>query len=93
MLIGWAVVKAGMFLFHITPPCAFRLLRTVPGLRGFVRGLLLMFRLEYERPFWRSLGVDQRSIPISLECHLRRGAAFVVAADELLVHTPTWALR
>jgi membrane protease YdiL (CAAX protease family) len=90
MLIGWAVVKAGMFLFHIH--AALRVSELLAeqflGYGVLFGGLLLMFRLEYERPFWRSLGWTRASIPILWNVICGLVAAFVVALMSYWIHTP-----
>jgi hypothetical protein len=90
MLIGWAVVKAGMFLFHIH--AALRVSELLAeqflGYGVLFGGLLLMFRIEYERPFWRSLGWTRASIPFLWNVICGMGAAFAVAMMSFLIHTP-----
>jgi membrane protease YdiL (CAAX protease family) len=90
MLIGWAVVKAGMFLFHIH--AALRVSELLAeqflGYGVLFGGLLLMFRLQYARPFWRSLGWTRASIPILWHVICGVGAAFVVALMSYWIHTP-----
>jgi membrane protease YdiL (CAAX protease family) len=90
MLIGWAVVKAGMFLFHIHAvlPVAELLFEQFLGYGVLFGGLLLMFRLQYERPFWRSLGWTRASIPFLWNVICGLGAAFVVALMSYWIHTP-----
>ena len=90
MLIGWAVVKAGMFLFHLH--AALRVSELLAeqflGYGVLFGGLLLMFRLQYARPFWRSLGWNRASIPILWNVICGVGAAFVVALMSYWIHTP-----
>jgi membrane protease YdiL (CAAX protease family) len=90
MLLGWAVVKAGMFLLHIH--AALRVAELLSeqflGYGILFGGLLLMFRLQYERPFWRSLGWNRRSLPILWNVICGVGAAFIVALMSYLIHTP-----
>ena len=90
MLIGWAVVKAGMFLFHIH--AALRVSELLAeqflGYGILFGGLLLMFRMQYERPFWRSLGWTSGSLPFLWNVICGLGAAFIVAGMSYLIHTP-----
>ena len=90
MLIGWAVVKAGMFLFHIH--AALRVSELLAeqflGYGILFGGLLLMFRMQYERPFWRSLGWNKTSVPFLWNVICGVGAAFLVALMSYLIHTP-----
>ena len=90
MLIGLAVVKAGMFLFHIH--AALRVSELLAeqflGYGILFGGLLLMFRLQYERPFWRSLGWTSASLPFLWNVICGFGAALVVALMSYLLHTP-----
>ncbi len=90
MLIGWAVVKAGMFLFHIHAALRVSELLAEPflGYGILFGGLLLMFRIEYARPFWRSLGWTRASIPFLWNVICGTGAAFAVAMMSFLIHTP-----
>ena len=90
MLIGWAVVKAGMFLSHIHAvlPVAELLFEQFLGYGILFGGLLLMFRMQYERPFWRSLGWNSGAIPFLWNVICGLGAAFVVALMGNLIHTP-----
>jgi len=66
MLIGWAVVKAGVFLFHIHGALrvAELLCEQFLGYGILFGGLRAMFRLQYGRPFWRSLGWTATRVPI-----------------------------
>jgi hypothetical protein len=90
MLIGWAVVKAGIFLFHIhsTLPVAELLFEQFLGYAILFGGLLLMFRMQYERPFWRSLGWNSGAIPFLWNVICGLGAAFAVALIGNLIHPP-----
>ena len=89
MLIGWAVVKAGMFLFHIHALRVSELLcEQFLGYGVLFGGLLLIFRLQYERPFWRSLGWTGASIPFLWNVICGLGAAFLVALIGYWIHTP-----
>jgi membrane protease YdiL (CAAX protease family) len=89
MLIGWAVVKAGMFLFHIHAlPVAELLFWQFLGYGILFGGLRLMFRIEYERPFWRSLGWTNASLPFLCSVICGLGAAIVVGLMAPLIHTP-----
>ena len=90
MLIGLAVVKAGMFLFHIH--AALRVSELLAeqflGYGILFGGLLLMFRLQYERPFWRSLGWTGTSLPFLWNVISGWAAALIVALMSYLLHTP-----
>jgi hypothetical protein len=90
MLTGWAVVKGGMWLFHIH--AALRVSELLSeqflGYGILFGGLLLMFRIEYERPFWRSLGWTRTSLPFLWNIICGLAAALVVAAMSYLIHTP-----
>jgi hypothetical protein len=88
MVIGWAVVAAGMFLFHHAPRVTELLSEQFLGYGILFGGLLLIFRLQYERPFWRSLGWTRASMPFLLNVICGMGAAFVVALMSYLIHTP-----
>ena len=90
MLIGWAVVKAGMFLFHIHAAVRVSELLSEQflGYGILFGGLLLMFRLQYERPFWRSLGWNSASLPFLCSVICGVAAAIVAALMGSLIHTP-----
>jgi membrane protease YdiL (CAAX protease family) len=90
MLVGWAVVKAAMFLLHIHTALrvAELLSEQFLGYGILFGGLLLMFRMQYERPFWRSLAWNKTSLPFLWNVICGVGAAFVVALMSYLIHTP-----
>ncbi len=89
MLIGWAVAKGGIWVFHIHALRVSELLAAqFLGYGILFGGLLLMFRIEYARPFWRSLGWTRASIPFLWNVICGLGAAFVVALMSALIHTP-----
>lgn len=90
MLIGWAVVKAGMFLLHIHGALRVSelLAEQFLGYGILFGGLLLLFRMQYKRPFWRSLGWTKPSMPFLWNVICGLGAAFVVAVMSYLIHTP-----
>ena len=89
MLIGWAVVRAGMLLFHIHALRVSELLsEQFLGYGLLFGGLLLIFRLQYHRPFWRSLGCTKASLPFLWNVICGLAAAFVVALIGYLIHTP-----
>jgi hypothetical protein len=89
MLIGWAVVRAGISLFHIHALRVSELLcEQFLGYGVLFGGLLLNFRLQYERPFWRSLGWTSASVPLLWNVACGMGAAFIVALMAYVIHTP-----
>jgi hypothetical protein len=89
MLIGWAVVRAGISLFHIHALRVSELLcEQFLGYGILFGGLALNFRLQYERPFWRSLGWTSASVPLLWNVACGMGAAFIVALMAYLIHTP-----
>jgi hypothetical protein len=89
MLIGWAVVKGGMWVFHIHALRVSELLAAqFLGYGILFGGLLLMFRMEYERPFWRSLGWTRTSLPFLWNVICGLVAASLVAVMSYMIHTP-----
>ena len=58
MLLGYGLVKVVLRLFRIDP--AMRVVELLPaqfaGYGFLFAALLLIFRMEYGRPFWKSLG-------------------------------------
>jgi len=90
MLTGWAVVKGGMWLFHIHAALRVSelLCEQFLGYGILFGGLLLMFRMEYERPFWRSLGWTRTPLPFLWNVICGLAAALVVAAMSYWIHPP-----
>src|SRR5690349_16650600 len=65
MLIGWALVRGVFALFHLHP--ALHVVELLPQqLLGYVLlfgALAMILRLEYDKPFWRSLAWTPFRIP------------------------------
>ncbi len=90
MLIGMALVKGILWLFHIHP--GFRAAVLVPeqfaGYALMFAALLAIFRIQYGRPFWRSLAwVNPRIPPVWIGL-AGIATAILVAFASTLIRTP-----
>ena len=58
LLLGWAIVRAltALFHVHVTAAAAAPLAEQFTGYVFWFGALWLILRMEYDRPFWRSLG-------------------------------------
>jgi membrane protease YdiL (CAAX protease family) len=90
MLIGLALVKLAMFVFHIH--AAVRVAEVLPaqflGYGLLFGALVLIFRLQYERPFWRSLAWTSPPLPFLWMVIAGLAAALGVALLAGLMHMP-----
>ena len=90
MLLGFGLVRGLEAVFHFRPR-----LRTIELLPAQILayalmsiGLWLMFRLQYGRPFWRSLGWKPLRAPALLLIVAGLLTAFGVSAIGVLLQTP-----
>jgi hypothetical protein len=91
LLIAWVVVR-GVF-------AALRVRHAAPAVEPLAEqfilyvllfgGLMLIFRLEYDRPFWRSLGWTGFRMPILWVAFFGAATAYTVAVLGTMIHTPT----
>lgn len=91
LLLGLGLVRALEFLFRIQPKI--RMLELLPaqflGYGLMFTGLMLLFRWQYHRPFWSSLGWTPLRMPALLVVAAGLAAAFGVSAISVLLQTPT----
>lgn len=93
MYLGVLVVKAVLYLFHLHPAVTVEELLPAQTL-GY--GLLffaiyVMFRAQYNRPFWESLGWKPMRLPFAMVAVAGIGAAIGVAFASALLQTPETA--
>ena len=91
MLAGWGLVKLAFAIFHIHSS-----LRVVEVLPEQLLGYLLLFgalalalRLQYDRPFWRSLAWKPVGLPPLIIIAAGAATSLGVAFLGSLIHTPT----
>src|SRR5579872_1900693 len=91
LLLGLGLVRALEFLFRIQPKI--RMLELLPaqflGYGLMFTGLMPLFRWQYHRPFWSSLGWKPLRMPALLVVVAGLAAAFGVSAISVLLQTPT----
>jgi membrane protease YdiL (CAAX protease family) len=91
MLAGWALVKAAFAIFHIHS--SLRVVELLPeqllGYGLLFGALALALRLQYDRPFWRSLGWLPMRLPPALIVAAGGATSMSVAFLGSLIHTPT----
>ena len=91
MLLGLGLVKLLLWVFHIH--AAVRVVELLPeqfvGYVFLFWVLLLIFRLEYDRPFWASLAWTRTQLPWLWMVIAGISAAYVVAAVSSLFSMPT----
>jgi len=90
MLLGYGLVKLVLSVFHVHPAVRVAEILLVQFLGYlFLLGILLsIFRLEYQRPFWASLGWTDTRTPLVWLVIAGFGAAFGVAILSYLFHMP-----
>lgn len=91
MLLGWLAVQAGLRLFHIHPAAhaAELLAEQVAGYLLLFSALRLIFRVQYGRPFWRSLGWTPMRAPFLWLVIAGFATAVAVAFITYLVRVPS----
>jgi membrane protease YdiL (CAAX protease family) len=91
LLLGVGLVRGFEFLFRIHAPI--RTLELLPaqflGYGLMFGGLMLLFRWQYDRPFWRSLGWTSIRLSPFLIVAAGMLTAFGVSGVSLLLKTPT----
>jgi uncharacterized protein len=90
MLAGFGLVKGSLYVFKLHPSRAAELLtEQFIGYLFLFLVLQVIFRFQYDRPFWASLGWTR--IPKSPLSIVAAGwlTAFAVALVGVLIHTPT----
>jgi uncharacterized protein len=90
MLLGLGLVRLLLWMFHIHP--AVRVAELLPEqFLGYVLlfgTLLLIFRLEYDRPFWTSLAWTHTRVPVLSIVISGISVAYGVAILGNLIHLP-----
>jgi membrane protease YdiL (CAAX protease family) len=90
LLGGSLLMKVALLAFYVSPPN--KALELLPG--QFLGYLLLyaalaaLFRIEYDRPFWRSLGWRWPRLPLPAIVAAGMAMAFVIALLGALLKTP-----
>jgi membrane protease YdiL (CAAX protease family) len=93
MFLGWALIQGPLHLFHIHPAAhaAELLAEQLAGYLLLFCALRLIFRVQYDRPFWRSLGWTHMDVPFLWLVIFGFTTAITVAMATYLVHVPTTA--
>ena len=90
MLAGWAAVRFLMWILHVRKlPPAFEIVPEM--LLGYVLICLVVatvFRVQYGKPFWRSMGWIPTGVPLAWNILAGFGASFLVVLVGLAVHAP-----
>jgi hypothetical protein len=91
MLLSWAIVKAAFAVLRIrgATPAAAPLAEQVVLYLMLFGALMLIFRLQYDRPFWRSLAWTRFRFPVLWVVIGGASTAYLVAILGQLIHTPT----
>jgi membrane protease YdiL (CAAX protease family) len=90
MLLGFGAVKATFWIFHLHPAVkTWELLAEQFAGYGLLFGMLVvLFRTQYDRPFWRSLGWVTPDLPYFSIAMGGVGLALVILLFGALIHTP-----
>ena len=90
MLLGFGVVKAAFWILHLHPAVkTWELLGAQFAFYGLLFGTLVaLFRLQYDRPFWRSLGWVATPLPLYSHGDLRSGSRHGGIAARFADSTP-----
>jgi membrane protease YdiL (CAAX protease family) len=90
MFLGWAMVRLAMSICRLQaaaeaePAVAEMLL----GYTLLFTALMVIFRVQYERPFWRSLGWTKARLPFLWNVICGLGTGLLVALIAGLIRTP-----
>lgn len=90
MFVGWGLVKLVMLLFHlhVASPAEEAVPEMLIGYGLLFGALATLFRIQYERPFWQSLGWIPARIGFLWNVILGLGTALLVALVGRLMQTP-----
>jgi membrane protease YdiL (CAAX protease family) len=90
LLLGLGVVKAAFWIFQLHPAVkTWELLAAQFSFYGLLLGTLVaLFRLQYDRPFWRSLGWFTPRLPLLSVVTAGVGLALAVLLLGVLIRTP-----
>jgi len=90
LLLGIGIVRAIEFVLHLQPRV--RIIELLPaqflGYALMFTALMLLFRWQYARPFWRSLGWTELRLSPVLIAGAGLLTAFGVSAVSILIGTP-----
>jgi membrane protease YdiL (CAAX protease family) len=91
MLLSWAIVKGAFVALRIrgATPAAAPLAEQVVLYLMLFGALMLIFRLQYDRPFWRSLAWTKMRFPSLWLVVAGASTAYLVAILGQFIHTPT----
>jgi membrane protease YdiL (CAAX protease family) len=91
LLLGWAVVKAAAWVSHVhfAARAAEPLAEQLIAYLALFGALSLIFRVQYDRPFWRSLAWGGFRMPFLWVVTFGLATAYGVAVLGTLIHTPT----
>ncbi len=91
MLLGWAVVRAvfAIFRYHSRLSVAELLPQQLLGYGLLFGALALIFRMQYDRPFWKSLAWCRTRMPFLWTVIFGFSTAIAVAMLGALIRTPT----
>lgn len=93
MLLGFALVKGAFWIFQLHPAVkTWELLAQQCAFYGLLFGLLVaVFRMQYDRPFWRSLGWVPPRLPFLSIIAGGVGLATAILLLGALIRTPDTA--
>jgi membrane protease YdiL (CAAX protease family) len=91
MLLAWGIVKGAFAVLRVrdAAPAVEPLAEQFILYLMLFGALMLIFRLQYDRPFWRSLGWTGIRMPFLWVVITGIAAAYMVAVLGQLIHTPT----
>jgi membrane protease YdiL (CAAX protease family) len=91
MLLAWALVKAVFAVLRVqrAAPAVEPLAEQIVLYLMLFGALMLIFRLQYDRPFWRSLAWTGMRMPFFWVVIAGISAAYLVALLGQFIHTPT----
>jgi uncharacterized protein len=91
MLAGWAIVQGILRLFHahLAVRAAELLAEQLAGYALLFSALRLIFRVQYGRPFWSSLGWTRLRVPFLWLVIAGFSTAVAVAVVTYFVHVPS----
>jgi membrane protease YdiL (CAAX protease family) len=90
LLLGLGLVKAAFWIFHLHPAVrTWELLAAQFAFYALLSGVLMaLFRVQYDRPFWRSLGWVATRLPFFTVVTGGVGLALGVMLLGVLIRTP-----
>src|ERR1044071_2227665 len=93
ILLGFLTVKAAKYLLRLHDPnqAAEQLAMQTAAYAFLFGALMIILRLQYDRPFWRSLGWIDYRLPVLRIVISGLGAALGLAVLATLIGTPTTA--